>query len=59
MQLELEDEEAAELRRLLMGALSELSSELAGTDNAAYARQLRARRDLLRSIEEKLGPGTA
>ncbi len=58
MQLGLQEEEAAELRRLLMGALSELSSEIADTDNAGYARQLRARRELLRSIEEKLGPGT-
>lgn len=57
MQLVLEENEAAELRRLLSGALSELSSEIADTDNAQYTRELRARRELLRAIEEKLQAG--
>ena len=47
MELGLSDEEANELRRLLEGALSELSSEIADTDNAMYVRELRARRDSL------------
>jgi hypothetical protein len=57
MQLVLEENEAAELRHLLSGALSELSSEIANTDNAQYTRELRARRDLLRAVEEKLQAG--
>jgi hypothetical protein len=57
MQLPLEDDEVAELSRLLSGALSELSSEIADTDNAQYSRELRARRDLLRAIEQKLTRG--
>lgn len=56
MQLVLEDDEANELRRLLEGALSELSSEIADTDNPQYSRDLQARRDLLRAVEEKLAP---
>ncbi len=55
MELGLSDEEANELRRLLEGALSELSSEIADTDNAMYVRELRARRDSLRGILERLG----
>jgi hypothetical protein len=55
MQLELDDGEADELRRLLDGALGELSSEIADTDNAQFGRQLRTRRDLLRAIRERLG----
>jgi len=57
MQLEIDDIEAEELRRLLSGALSELSSEIADTDNAQFARDLRARRDVLRQIGERLGTG--
>jgi len=57
MQLELDDSEVEELRRLLSGALGELSSEIADTDNAQFARELRARRDALRGIEERLGVG--
>ena len=56
MQLVLEDDEANELRRLLEGALSELTSEIADTDNPQYSRDLQARRDLLRAVEEKLAP---
>jgi len=57
MQLELDQSEVEALRSLLSGALGELSSEIADTDNAAYARELRARRDLLRSVQERLSEG--
>jgi hypothetical protein len=57
MELRLSDDEAEELRRLLTGALSELSSEIADTDNAQFVRELRAQRDLLRSVEQKLAAG--
>jgi hypothetical protein len=57
VQVGLEDDEVAELRALLSEALSELSSEIAGTDNASVVRDLRVRRDLIRSIQDKLGPG--
>jgi hypothetical protein len=56
MQLELSDAEVAELRQLLDSALGELSTEIADTDNAQFARELRARRDALRAVQERLGP---
>ena len=55
MQLELDDADVRELRTLLAGALGDLSSEIANTDNAQYVRDLRARRDRLRAIGERLG----
>lgn len=55
MQLELTEAEAAALRQLLEGALGELSTEIADTDNAQFARDLRARRDSLRAVLERLG----
>jgi hypothetical protein len=54
MDLQLEDEEAIELRRLLTEALSELGSEIADTDNASFRRTLRARRELLEGVRSKL-----
>ncbi len=54
MQLELSDEEADALRHVLAGALSELSGEIADTDNAAYRKGLATYRDSLRSISDRL-----
>jgi hypothetical protein len=60
MQVELDTAEVAELRSLLTSALGDLSSEIAGTDNPQFVRELQARRDLLRSIEERLeAPATS
>jgi len=54
MELRLGDDEVAELHGLLSQTLSDLSSEITATDNAEYRRTLRARRDLLKSVDEKL-----
>jgi hypothetical protein len=59
MQLVLEDDEVRELRSLLIAALSELTSEIADTDNAQFSRDLQARRAVLRSVEEKLASAGA
>jgi len=55
MQLDLTKKEAAELTNLLDAAVSDLSPEIAGTDNPAYRAGLRDRRESLRSIRSKLG----
>jgi transposase len=54
MDLKLEDDEVVELRRLLTEALSDLGSEIADTDNANFRRTLRARRELLKGVRDKL-----
>lgn len=54
MQLELDEGEAAELRRLIDHELGELTSEIADTDNARFGRELRVRRDLLKGIQGRL-----
>jgi len=55
MQLELNDEEVAALRRALDSAFKELTSEIADTDNASYRQGLATYRDSLRTIAERLG----
>ena len=55
MQIELTDEEAEDLGALLRGALAEMSSEIAATDNATYRDGLRARRASLEAVAAKLG----
>lgn len=55
IQLELTMKEAAELKDLLDSAVSDLSPEIADTDNPAYRADLRDRRESLRSIRAKLG----
>jgi hypothetical protein len=50
MQIELNDDQCAELQRLLESSLGDLSSEIADTDNAEYRRGLRERRAVLESI---------
>lgn len=54
MQIELTPMELSDLGDLLRGALGELSSEIAATDNAAYRDGLRARRVSLESVLGKL-----
>jgi len=50
MKIELTDAQAADLVELLRGALGDLSSEIAATDNAAYREGLRTRRASLESV---------
>ncbi|HLM96623.1 MAG TPA: hypothetical protein VK283_09915 [Acidimicrobiales bacterium] len=54
MKIELTDAQAADLVELLRGALGDLSSEIAATDNAAYREGLRVRRASLESVLELL-----
>ena len=54
VRVELSSEEIQELHRVLSGALAELSSEIAATDNAEYRRALRARRDVLEGVLGRL-----
>jgi hypothetical protein len=54
MMLELSAAGAEELRSTLDQVLSDMSSEIADTDNANYRRQLRDRRDRLREIQSQL-----
>ena len=50
MQLELNEGQCGELQRLLEDSLGDLSSEIAGTDNAEYRQGLRERRSLLEAV---------
>jgi len=54
MQLELTDEQREELSRLVADALSDLSSEIADTDNPEYRNLLRDRRVHLAAILAQL-----
>jgi hypothetical protein len=56
MHIELTDEQVADLGHLLRGALGDLSSEIAATDNAAYREGLRARRASLEGVLVLLAP---
>jgi hypothetical protein len=55
MELRLDEGEATELRRLLDEALSDLSSEIADTENPDFQRSLRSRRERLERIRQELG----
>jgi hypothetical protein len=57
MEIRLDDSQVTELRQLLSGALSELSSEIANTDNAEYRRTLRERREHLERLRRQLEAG--
>ena len=59
MKLQLDDEQARELRDLLAEALRELSSEIADTDDPTFQRKLRSRRQHLQGVAEQLGSSTA
>jgi hypothetical protein len=50
MLLDLTEVQCAELQKLLEGALGDLSSEIAGTDNAEYRQGLRDRRTALEAV---------
>lgn len=58
MNLELTGEEMSELRSVLDVAVSDLSPEIADTDNAAYRAMLRQRRDCLRGVRDRLTTAT-
>ena len=55
MQLELSEELAVELKETVDAVIGDMSSEIADTDNAAFHRQLEARRERLRAIVAALG----
>lgn len=55
MELELSEDEQQELREVLDGVLGDLSSEIAGTDNAHYRTTLNQRRDRLQAVRQRLG----
>jgi len=50
MLIELTEVQCAELQRLLESTLSDLSSEIADTDDAEYRDSLRDRRTVLESV---------
>jgi hypothetical protein len=50
MLVELSEEQGAELQKLLESSLGDLSTEIAGTDNADYRQGLRQRRSVLESV---------
>lgn len=50
MLIEISEEQARELHELLESSLGDLSSEIAGTDNAEYRQGLRQRRTVLESV---------
>jgi len=54
MELTLTPDELDVLRDVLRSAVSDLSPEIADTDNPAYRRTLEHRRDLLRAVVAKL-----
>ncbi|MGI5132844.1 hypothetical protein ACQEVB_39015 [Pseudonocardia sp. CA-107938] len=59
MRIELSDEDAAALREVLTDRLGDLSTEIAGTDNPAFRRALRERRDLIVRVRDSLAAATA
>jgi hypothetical protein len=54
MELQLDEKQVSELHALLTHALGELSSEIADTDNPAFQRMLRDRRDQLQAILQQI-----
>ena len=54
MMLELPETLVEELRSTLAEVLSDMSTEIAGTDNASYRHGLRERRERLSAIEAQL-----
>ncbi|MFD2416786.1 hypothetical protein [Amycolatopsis pigmentata] len=59
MRLELTEEEAGILREVLRTHLGDLSAEIANTDNPAFRRALRNRRDRLARVHTALGEAPA
>jgi len=56
--IELSDADVQLLREVLESTVSDLSPEIADTDNPTFRRELTARREQLRSILQRL-PGSA
>ncbi len=56
LELVLNESEVTELRDLLDGALGDLSSEIADTDNPTYRLGLKGRREHLRAVRARLEP---
>jgi hypothetical protein len=54
MFVELTEGESAALREVLDRTLGDMSMEIAATDNPAFRTELRAHRDALRSVAQKL-----
>jgi hypothetical protein len=57
VELSLDEQDAQLLREVLQTVISDLSPEIADTDNPSYRRQLQSRRDALRTLLAKLAPG--
>ena len=55
MQLDLSNGNAELLREVLDSVVRDLSPEIADTDNPAYRRELKERRDRLRAMLDVLG----
>jgi hypothetical protein len=55
VQLELTDDDVQLRREVLTAEVSDLSPEIADTDNPSYRRELRARRDRLRALLQAMG----
>ena len=53
--IELNAEDAAELRKMLSGDLSELRYEISNTDSHDYREKLRQKQGLLERVIEQLG----
>jgi hypothetical protein len=56
MQIELDDAQARLLKDVLTAYVSDMSPEIADTDNPEYRRDLEAKRDQLRAIVAALDP---
>ena len=54
IRIELTDEEGGALQELLEYALSELRMEIADTDRKDFREKLKARKELLMTIQKKL-----
>jgi len=52
--LELDEEQAALLKEMLQGDISELGGEIAATERLAFRDQLKRRRALISQIADKL-----
>jgi hypothetical protein len=55
MDVQLDESQAAVLAEVLDEVLSDMSAEIAGTDNAEYRAALNRRRADLRAVRDQLG----
>jgi hypothetical protein len=56
MNVDLTEQQCADLRDLLRETLGDLSSEIAGTDNPGYRQRLRSKRESLEDVLSRLAP---